>query len=175
MKILIIYATTEGQTRKIARFMEDVLQESGHQVMIADATDEPPSPAGYDMAIIGASIHMQRYQNAIKHYIAEHVELLNAMPSAFYSVCLAIVSDIEDNREEAEEIAEDFIEYLRWQPIAIEHIAGALQYSKYDYFKKLVMRMIAKKQNRDTDTSQDYEYTDWAAVRDFVVDLVEEE
>ena len=29
MKILIVYGTTEGQTRKIARFMEDVLQDAG--------------------------------------------------------------------------------------------------------------------------------------------------
>jgi menaquinone-dependent protoporphyrinogen oxidase len=35
MKALIIYGTTEGQTRKIARFMENVLEEMGHKATIA--------------------------------------------------------------------------------------------------------------------------------------------
>ena len=45
MKLLIVYGTTEGQTRKIARYMEDVLQDAGHKVTIADVTEEPPAPA----------------------------------------------------------------------------------------------------------------------------------
>jgi len=30
------------------------------------------------------------------------------------------------------------------------------------------MKMIAKREGRTTDTSKDYEYTDWNAVREFV-------
>ncbi len=41
MKILIIYGTTEGQTRKIARYMEEQLQGAGHSVVISDVTDGP--------------------------------------------------------------------------------------------------------------------------------------
>ena len=63
MKILIIYGTTEGHTRKIARFMEDVLQEEDHKVSIADATDEPPAPDQYDCIFIGGSLHMHKYQS----------------------------------------------------------------------------------------------------------------
>jgi menaquinone-dependent protoporphyrinogen oxidase len=44
MKILIVYGTSEGQTRKIARFMENVLQNENHQVVIADSTEDPRCP-----------------------------------------------------------------------------------------------------------------------------------
>lgn len=47
MKLLIVYGTTEGHTRKIARFMEDVLQEAACKVTIADAPDEPPPLNSY--------------------------------------------------------------------------------------------------------------------------------
>lgn len=46
-------------------------------------------------------------------------------------------------------------------------IAGALNYAEYDYFKRLLMKMIAKKEGRATDTSLDYEYTDWEEVTIF--------
>ena len=174
MKILIIYGTSEGQTRKIARFMEDVLQDENHKVVIADATEEPPTPDVYDITLIGSSIHMHKYQSSIQHYIAENKDELNKKPSAFFSVCMAVASDIDEEHKEAHTIAEKFLDKTGWKPKEISHIAGALKYTKYDYFKRLIMRMIAKKQGGDTDTSQDHEYTDWNAVKAFVLDFVRE-
>src|SRR5438105_1161744 len=101
MKILIVYGTTEGQTRKIARYMEDVLQEVGHKVSIADASDEPPSPEGYDAILIGSSIHIRKYQSAVTNYITHNNLKLNKMPGAFFSVCLAIASEFEEEHLEA--------------------------------------------------------------------------
>lgn len=173
MKILIIYGTVEGQSRKIARFMEDVLQNVGHQVVIADATEEPPSPEGYDLVVVGSSIHMHKYNNAVRDYIMEHVESLNEIPSAFYSVCMAVASDIPEEHEEAADIAKSFLKQTGWNPLTVWQIAGALRYTKYDYFKRLIMRMIAKKQGGATDTSQDYEYTDWEEVNELITDFVE--
>ena len=100
MKILIIYGTVEGQSRKIARYMEEVLQNESHQVAIADATEEPPSPEGYDLVFVGSSIHMHKYNNAVKDYIMDHVSILNEIPSAFYSVCMAVASDIPEEHED---------------------------------------------------------------------------
>lgn len=92
MKLLIVYGTTEGHTRKIARFMEDVLQDAGHNVTIADASDDPPAPQDYDGILIGGSLHMQKYQSAVAHYITHHVAVLKKMSGAFFSVCLAVAS-----------------------------------------------------------------------------------
>ena len=91
MKILIVYGTTEGQTRKISRFMEAILKDGGHEVTVADASETPPSPSAYDAVIIGASVHIHKYQSAVLHYINRHVEALNKRPCAFFSVCLAEV------------------------------------------------------------------------------------
>ncbi len=62
MKLLIVYGTTEGHTRKIARFMEDVLQEAGHKVAIADASGDPPAPKDYNAILIGGSMHKYRFK-----------------------------------------------------------------------------------------------------------------
>jgi menaquinone-dependent protoporphyrinogen oxidase len=46
----------------------------------------------------------------------------------------------------------------------VEMIAGALRYSKYPLPLRWLMRRIAKQAGGDTDTSRDYEYTDWEQV-----------
>jgi menaquinone-dependent protoporphyrinogen oxidase len=45
--------------------------------------------------------------------------------------------------------------------------AGALSYSQYKPLKRLVVRALAAVAGHDTDTSRDYEYTDWQAVERF--------
>jgi|SRR6266540_1669259 len=172
MKLLVIYGTTEGQTRKIARYMEDVLQDAGHKVAIADATEEPPSPEDYDGILIGGSIHMHQYQSAVAHYITRHVAALNKIPGAFFSVCLAVASDMDEEHREAQKITNDFLERTGWKPLMTTQIAGALKYTQYDFFKRLIMKMISKKEGRTTDTSKDYEFTDWDQVKQFASEFV---
>ncbi|WP_367751949.1 menaquinone-dependent protoporphyrinogen IX dehydrogenase [Flavobacterium sp. WC2430] len=167
MKLLIIYGTTEGQTRRIAHYMEVLLQNNGHQVTIADTTVNPPSPEGYDAILIGSSIHMHKYQSAVKHYIKKYLAELNQIPSAFFSVSLAVASGLEEENQEVQKITNDFLQQTGWKPMLTTQIAGALKYTEYDYFKRLIMKMISKKQGGATDTSQDYEYTNWDEVNKF--------
>jgi menaquinone-dependent protoporphyrinogen oxidase len=173
MKILIIYGTSEGQTRKIARFMEDVLQESGHQVAISNANDEPPVPEDFEAVIVGSSVHYGKYQSSVRDYVLRHADTLNQKRSAFFSVSLAMASKIDEEHKEAEEIAKEFLANTGWNPDEVMQVAGALRFTKYDYFKRLIMRMIAKKEGESVDVSQDYEYTDWNAVEKSVLEFVE--
>jgi menaquinone-dependent protoporphyrinogen oxidase len=172
MKFLVVYGTTEGQTRKIAGYIEGVLVEAGHEATIADATSEPPAPYAYDAVLIGGSLHAHKYQSAVSHYIRRHAAGLNKMPGAFFSVCLAVASDLEDEHKGAEKIASDFLEQTGWKPLMVTQIAGALKYTEYDFFKRLIMKMISKREGRSTDTSKDYEFTDWNAVKKFVMEFV---
>jgi hypothetical protein len=52
-------------------------------------------------------------------------------------------------------------------------VAGALLYSKYNPLVRFVMKRIAKEAGAATDTSRDYEYTDWVGLDRFVVELAE--
>jgi menaquinone-dependent protoporphyrinogen oxidase len=172
MNILIIYGTTEGQTRKIARFMGDVIRETGHTATVCDACDDPPPPDAFDAVIAGGSIHIGKYQSALTHFITEHIARLNQKPCAFFSVCLAIASDDVEEHHAAQKIMDDYLEQTGWKTLMRTQVAGALLYTQYDFFKRLIMKQISKKEGRTTDTSQDYEYTDWDAVRKFVMDFV---
>ena len=117
MKILIVYGTTEGQTRKISHFIEAILKDGGHEVTLADASETPPPPTSYDAVIIGASIHIHKYQSAVVRYINRHIGALNKIPGSFFSVCLAVASDMDEEHKEAAKITNDFLEHIGWKPI----------------------------------------------------------
>jgi menaquinone-dependent protoporphyrinogen oxidase len=89
------------------------------------------------------------------------------MPSAFFSVSLAAASGLEDEQLEVQKITTDFLEQTGWKPLITSQVAGALKYTEYDYLKRLIMKLISKKEGGATDTSQDYEYTDWDEVTKF--------
>jgi menaquinone-dependent protoporphyrinogen oxidase len=174
MKLLIVYGTTEGQTRKIAEFLKAEADKAGIQTAICDATVCPISPDGYDGVMIGASMHMHRYQASIAHYVNTHMAALNEMPSAFFSVSLSAVSRgyDEESYRELEEITTHFLLDTGWKPGMVGQIAGALRYTQYDYFKKFIMRQIAKRGKGNTDTSHDQEYTDWGQLRTFLQEFI---
>ena len=166
MKVFIVYSTMEGQTRKVTRFMEDIFREEGHEVTIANAK-VAQSPEGYDAILIGSSIHIHRYNNPIRKYVHKYADLITNMPNGFFSVCLAVASDLVEEHEEAAGIAEDFYTQTGWKPQMHIQIPGALKYSQYGFLKTFILKRIAKKEGLSTDTSRDHEYTDWNAVRGF--------
>lgn len=164
MKVMILYGTTEGQTRKIAQYMYEQCLQRHHQVSLWDATDQPPSVFDFDVIIICASIHTGRYQTGITHYILRNAEALNRRKAAFVSVSLTAAGTDEEAWKELHHITDTFLEHVQWKPMVVEQVAGALRYTQYDFFKKLVLKMIAKKAGGSTDTSHDTEYTDWKQV-----------
>jgi menaquinone-dependent protoporphyrinogen oxidase len=174
--ILVAYATTEGHTRKVAEFIAERLRIRGHRVDLVDvATPAAQDVTGpYQAALIGGSVHQHKHQDALTHFAKSNREWLAAMPVAIFSVSLASALGGIDDRLEAQRMLEEFVAETGLRPWATRRVAGALKYTQYDYFKRLVMRLIAKHHARDTDTSCDHEYTDWDDVEAFVEQFLAE-
>ena len=166
-RILVLYGTTEGQTAKIARYLGDSLREQGVPADVADARTEWPDARGYDGVIVAASIHAGGYQRAVGRWVRAHADVLNDKQTAFVSVCLAVLQPEARVRQELSTIVDRFLMKTGWRPSTTKHVAGALAYSKYNWFTRRAMVRIVRKAGGDTDTSRDYEYTDWADVRAF--------
>ncbi len=172
MNILLVYGTTEGQTRKIAEFIKPELEKTSHTITLCDATNHPVCPEGFDAVIICASLHIGRYQTAVYDYIKKHHAMLNKVHSAFISVSLTAAGDDAEEWKELHDITTKFLGACQWKPRLTEYVAGALLYTEYDYFKKTIMRMIAKKEGRPA--TGDTEYTDWNKLRDFLKKFISE-
>ena len=168
MKILIIYGSLEGQTGKIARFMENLLQKDSHEVILANANDHPPVPNAFDALLIGSSIHFNSYNPLIKRYVNDNIEELNRRVAGFFSVSMAIVSNLQEKHQEVNQLTQQFLTDTGWHADNVWHIEGALKFTKYDYLKKIMMRSIAQNDIGPIDINKDYEYTDWKKVKDHV-------
>jgi menaquinone-dependent protoporphyrinogen oxidase len=175
MKFLLVYGTTEGQTRKIASFVADRLARQGQDTQVMNAIDAPANGLHpFDAVIIAASLHAGRYQSAIVHFVRNHLAEISARPSAFISVSLAAASDDEDDVQGLERCVADFAHQTGWTPGRTHHVAGAFRYTSYDFLKRWAMKYIAHRKGGPTDTSRDYELTDWADVARFVDELSRE-
>ena len=169
-RILVVYGTTEGHTRKIAEFVGERLRERGHVARVIDSASVEAKQVQpvYDGVIVGGSLHQGRHQSALAHFIKDNAAWINGLPNAFFSVSLSMASANEDERQESREIARQFVEESGLNAGLIHCVAGALLYTKYDYFKRFIMRRIAEKEGGKVDTSQDHEYTDWDDLAAFV-------
>ncbi|SHM05020.1 menaquinone-dependent protoporphyrinogen oxidase [Roseovarius litoreus] len=171
MKILIVYATTEGQTRRICQVCSDTLIAAGHSVELLQASGaDEIDIARFDAAILAASLHMQHYQKEMAHFAAEHAEALGHLPTVFLSVSLAIVGGDPDELADLETIAQRFFEDTGWHPRRVEQIAGAFRFTQYDFLKSWAMRWVASQKGQTVDPNADTEYTDWTALKAMVSD-----
>jgi menaquinone-dependent protoporphyrinogen oxidase len=174
MKLLIVYGTTEGQTQKISGFVADRLAERGHQTSVVNAIEptQGADPRDVDAVIIAASVHAGHYQSTIIHYVREHLAAIDARPNAFLSVSLAAAGDDKEDIEGLKKCVDDFTHETGWTPHYVHHVAGAFRYTAYDFLKRWAMKYIAYRKGGPTDTSRDYELTDWDDLRRFVESFV---
>lgn len=168
-KILIIYDTVEGQTKKIAEAICLHIRDQGYAANLSTPQKFRGSLDDYDGVIVGGPVHMQRFPKNLRYWIFQNAGELTLMPSAFFSVCLGILQKEDPKvQEEERKIAEDFLAKSRWTPGLVGILAGSLAYTKYNWPTKILMKWIARKAGGSVDTSKDHEYTDWNEVRQFV-------
>jgi menaquinone-dependent protoporphyrinogen oxidase len=89
-------------------------------------------------------------------------------------VCGAAASSEARARAEAEGYATGFLQKTGWRPATVMSVAGTIAYTRYDPLTRFVLKLIARRNKGETDTSRDWEYTDWAAVEAFARRLAAE-
>lgn len=169
-KILIVYGTTHGQTATIAGHLQQTLEQDGFQVTVSNVKDgRVPLLSQFEGVIIGASVIARGHQPAVASFIRDHLDALNAMPCAFYSVSASAGSAREEGRAAARRVRDAFLAETGFRPALSECIAGAIKYTRYNPLLRWYMKRASRMNGGSTDTSRDHEYTDWAQVRNFAI------
>lgn len=173
MRLLIGYCSTEGQTRKIAQYAADHLREHHHEAQVVDcgALQSDFEIDLFDAAIIAASVHQTQHQAEMVDFVTKHKKWLEDKPAVFISVSLSEV--FEEDRPEAGLYIEQFLGETGWQPQETLSLAGALQYQEYDFMRRWTMRYMASSKGAPTDTSRNYEFTDWKQLEVFLDGFVQ--
>ena len=146
MKVLIIYATKGGASKEAAEMLAARIGNKA-DVSLFNITDAPPSPEGFDAAVIGGSIRMGKLNKSLKKYIKSNLEILSAMPSAAFLCC---------------GISKDFDDYVTMQlpknlncSLGIHHFGGQLKPDRLKGIDKIVVRIM-----RESILTQDPDISD---------------
>ena len=168
-RILIVYGSSYGQTEKIARRLAELLTARACDVTVADAKALPASlrPDAFDGIVVGASIIARGHQPSVRDFVHANLATLNRIPSAFYSVCASAGSAYEKSRAAARSRRDAFLTEAGWHPALSESIAGAINFTRYNFMLRWYMKKASKMNGGSTDTSRDHEYTDWGQVERF--------
>lgn len=166
-RILIVYSTTDGHTLRICERLRGQIEAQGHQVSlvpVAEAADAVLEE--YDRIVVGASIRYGKHRPAVVDFMNRNAALLNRKPSAFFSVNV-VARKPEKNRPETNPYVRKLLRTLAWRPAQVAVFAGKIDYPRYDFLDRMVIRFIMLLSGGPTDSKTVVEFTDWRQVEAF--------
>ena len=165
--ILILYSTTDGHTIKICNRLQQVIEAAGDRVTLRSIGDyrqvDLPS---FDKIVVGASIRYGKHQRTVLDFIEANRRLLDCKPNAFFSVNI-VARKAAKNQPETNPYVRKFLTQTSWRPTQLGVFAGRLDYPRYRFFDRQMIRLIMWMTGGPTDPATIVEYTDWGAVEAF--------
>ena len=102
--------------------------------------------------------------------IEKYKSILDTKDNAFFSVN-AVARKPEKCDPETNPYLIKFMKQSAWQPKKLGVFAGKIDYPKYKFFDKHIIRFIMWITNGPTDINESFEFTDWSKVDDFAKDI----
>lgn len=170
-RVLIAYATTDGHTRRICERIKQVMEDLGRQVTVALLAEaDALELSDFDRVVIGASIRYGHHQPVVAEFVGRHQALLESRPSAFFSVNI-VARKPNKNTPETNPYCRKFLKSIAWQPRLTAVFAGKLDYPRYGFVDRQMIRLIMLITKGPTDPTAVVEFTDWAKVEAFGRDV----
>jgi len=168
MKTLVLYSSVDGQTLKIINHISERIEG---EVEMFDIDKNPDIDfSQYNKVLVGASIRYGNFRKNLLNYVNTHKTQLDLLPNAFFLVCLT-ARKLEKSSPDNNAYMAKFDQLSLWQPRLKGVFAGALLYSRYNWWQTLLIQLIMKMTGGSTDKSQDIELTDWSRVSVFSKDF----
>ena len=166
-RILVAYSTVDGHTLRICSRLVQSLERSGHTATLVEiGGDIGVDPASFDLVVIGASIRYGKHRPAVYRFVEAHRAVLEQKPSAFFSVNVVARKPGKDTPE-SNPYMKAFRRKTSWAPREAAVFAGRLDYPRYGFMDRQVIRFIMWLTDGPTDPTASFEFTDWEAVDQF--------
>ena len=169
--ILIAYSSTDGHTLEICQRLQQLTQQHGHTTAVAPLTQSDALDLeAFDTIVIGASIRYGKHQPQVAQFIQRHQALLERKANAFFTVNI-VARKPDKNRPETNPYLIKFLRQISWRPKLLEVFAGKLDYPRYRFFDRLMIRLIMRMTHGPTDPTAVIDFTDWKQVDAFALRL----
>lgn len=164
--IVFVFASHDGQTRKIAKHLTSGLEERGTSVSLFDLGEERPSEAVLETACVIVALGPIRYGyplRTVDRFLQIHEGLFSSKPLVLFLVNL-VARKKEKRTPEGNVYLRRWIEKRKLSPALASAIAGKLDYPSYGWFDRFMIRFIMTLTKGPTDPKACIEFTDWAQV-----------
>jgi menaquinone-dependent protoporphyrinogen oxidase len=166
-RVLILFSSTDGHTIKICNRLKQLVEAGENQVTVGRVEDsgqlDLPS---FDTIVVGASIRYGKHSQRVYDFINSNLPLLEAKSNAFFSVNI-VARKPQKNRPETNPYLLKFLRQTAWRPGELAVFAGKLDYPKYGFLDRQMIRLIMWITDGPTDPTTVVEFTDWQGVDDF--------
>lgn len=172
--VLVLYATTEGHTRHVAEHVGETLVAHDLDVKVINVRESRALDLSqFSAAVLASPVHAFHHDRALTRFVKANHDALEKLPSAFLSVSLteAKVESAKSPEELREAVVErdkqlgEFFAETRWRPRNVLPVAGALLFAQAGFFKRLLLKAIAR--GAKLDSTKDQVFTDWRALDSF--------
>ena len=167
---LIIYSSTDGHTKTICQRIMSCITDGNSNNILSLEEAAKINLLEFDKIIIGASIRYGRHSGDLYKFIKFNKDILERKETAFFSVNV-VARKIEKSDPETNPYIKKFLKISNWKPGKIAVFAGKVDYPKYRFFDKYIIKLIMFITKGPTDTTQTYEFTNWSKVDAFAKEL----
>ena len=165
--ILLVYSTTDGHTRKIASHLQRIVEANNHQITLCSILDiSDMDIEKFDKIIIGASIRYGKHSREVYEFINRNQHALDKVPNAFFSVNV-VARKPEKRTPETNPYLRKFLKQISWVPKEVAVFAGKIDYPKYKFTDRQIIRFIMWMTKGPTGARDVVEFTDWHQVDNF--------
>ena len=168
---LIIYSTTDGQTKNICSRIGEFLSGDAPSKIIPLSEATKDDIKKYDQVIIGASIRYGKHKKELSEFIDINLDELTKKDNAFFSVNV-VARKSEKNTPETNPYMQKFLLKTSWVPRKLAVFEGKIDYPKYNFIDKQMIRFIMWLTKGPTNIKNTYEFTDWNKVDSFAKELI---
>ena len=165
--ILILYSTTDGHTKKICRKLQSVVERHNHDVKLFSIDDESHLNLElFDKIVVGASIRYGKHNKKVIDFVKRNKKILKNKPSAFFSVNV-VARKPDKNQPDNNPYMRKFLKQVPWCPNEVAVFAGKIDYQKYHFFDRAIIRLIMYMTNGPTNPTAVVDFTNWEQVENF--------
>ncbi|MAV83589.1 MAG: menaquinone-dependent protoporphyrinogen IX dehydrogenase [Gammaproteobacteria bacterium] len=169
-KVLFIHSSVDGHTAKICDHMSKKFDQKFNTETIPLEKAQFKDLESNEVIIIGASIRYGNHRPLLYKFINQNEKILNQRSAYFFTVN-AVARRAEKRTIKNNPYVKKFLKKVNWSPKKIGIFPGKIDYPKYKFFDKHMIRLIMYFSGGPTDLNNSYEFTDWQEIDAFAEEI----
>ncbi len=153
-RILVAYASKAGSTGEVAAAIGQALAANGVTVDVVPV-EAVPAIQDYQAVIVGSAIRAGKWLATATRFVETHQPSLSRIPTAYFTCCLTLREDTEENRRKALSYMDPVRSIVT--PVAVGAFGGKLDYSKLSFLDGTMLKVMGGDSEGD--------FRPWEAIR----------